>query len=839
MGSTGPSITMEQQLREVNEALLVSSVRQHELTERAERAETASAHLAAIITSSNDAIISMSQQGIIRSWNAAAQRLFGYTAEEAIGKPSTLLIPPDRIDEEPGILERAGRGESVEHYETVRQRKNGSLLDISLTVSPIRDADGRIVGAAKIARDITDRKRAEALILCQKQSLEMLVQGEPLERMLDFLARSIEDQSQGGFLVAIYLLEEDGDHFGFVAAPSLPASYAQATRGMDARLELGPCSSAVVSREPTVVRDFSAQARWPAFSAEAIALGLRGCFTTPIVAADQTVLGTFTIYYREPCDPSPNDRQLVDIVTHTVAIAIELKQSDQSLREAEQRFRNLADNIPQLAWIADAATDGEVHWFNQNWYDYTGTTLDQMRGSGWHAVHHPEHAERVIRKFSRHVREGLDWEDTFPLRGKDGGFRWFLSRMKVIRDESGKAIWLFGTNTDVTEQRQMADELRQNAADMSEADCRKNEFLAMLAHELRNPLAPIRNALQIIRMNDRSAEAMQLASEMMERQVGQMVRLVDDLLDVSRISRGKIELRRARIELASVIHHVVEACRPSMESNKHELTVTLPPEPIYLNADPTRLAQVVGNLLTNACKFTDQGGRIGLSLAQEGEQAVVRVQDNGVGIAPDQLSRVFDMFTQIDTSMERSVGGLGIGLTLVQTLVELHGGSVEVHSPGVAKGSEFVVRLPVMVGAAEPPSPPPTASEPALPTARRILVVDDNRDSAATLAMLLEMTGNETQTAHDGLEAVEAADTFRPDVVLLDIGLPKMNGFDAARKIREQPWGKDMVLVALTGWGQEEDRKKSKEAGFNGHMVKPVSHAALTKLLAELLPAPV
>ena len=390
--------------------------------------------------------------------------------------------------------------------------------------------------------------------------------------------------------------------------------------------------------------------------------------------------------------------------------------------------------------------------------------------------------------------------------------------------------------------RRLQIELEETNARLAKADRRKNEFLAMLAHELRNPLAPICNALQIMRLTasrERQRpedETVQSASAMMERQVGQMVRLVDDLLDVSRISQGKIELRSGRIDLASVVHHAVEAIRPQCKSMDHALTVTLPPKPIFLNADSTRLAQVVGNLLNNASKFTDKGGQIWLTVEREGKQAVIRVRDNGIGIAADQLPRIFEMFVQIDTSLERSVSGLGIGLTLVKTLVEMHDGTVEVHSAGVGQGSELVVRLPIVVEPPKPPPPEPTVSEPTTMITRRILVVDDNRDSAESLAMLLKLTGHETHTAYDGLEAVAAAATVLPDMVLLDIGLPKLNGYDACRKIRQQPWGKGMVLIALTGWGQDEDRRKSQEAGFDGHLVKPVDHATLTKLLAELRP---
>ena len=374
--------------------------------------------------------------------------------------------------------------------------------------------------------------------------------------------------------------------------------------------------------------------------------------------------------------------------------------------------------------------------------------------------------------------------------------------------------------------------LREEMERALDTDRRKTEFLAMLAHELRNPLAPIRNAVEILRRSGGDEQQRKPATEMIHRQVGQVVRLVDDLLDVSRISRGKIELRREPVELASIVQHAVEAARPLCTTMGHELTVTLPQEPVYLNADPARLSQVVGNLLNNACKFTGKGGRVRLTVEREGSQALLRVQDSGIGIAPEQRDRIFEMFAQVDASIERSRDGLGLGLALVRSLVELHEGTVEAYSAGVGQGSEFLVRLPILAGSPPPPSEP-ALSSPAPWKPRQILVVDDNHDSAESLAMLLKLSGHETFTAYDGVAAVEAAATLRPEVVLLDIGLPNLNGHDTARRIREQPWGKEMVLIALTGWGQEEDRQRSREAGFDGHMVKPVDPAALMRVLAE------
>ncbi|HYM80124.1 MAG TPA: chemotaxis protein CheB [Candidatus Limnocylindria bacterium] len=527
------------------------------------------------------------------------------------------------------------------------------------------------------------------------------------------------------------------------------------------------------------------------------------------------------------------------LFTVTITLDItERKRAEQALGESYSRFEALFDASPVGMYLVDAEL--RIRLVSGKARPVFGD-IGELNGRDFVEVIHilwpPESADEIVVRFRHTLETGEPYsapefsEERYDRKVREY-YDWQIHRISLPDGQYGVVCYFF----DISERMRLSNELRRYAADLSEADRRKNEFLAMLAHELRNPLAPICNALEIIRTRG-DGETVQSASAMMERQVGQMVRLVDDLLDVSRISRGTIELRKGRIELASVVHHAVEAVRPLTESMDHELTVTLPPEPIYLNADPTRLAQVVGNLLNNACKFTSQGGRIRLTVEREGDQAVIQVRDTGIGIAPDQLRLIFDMFTQIDTSLERSQGGLGIGLTLVKSLVEMHDGTVEARSAGLGHGSEFEVRLPIQAEPAEAPQPEPTAGAPGTTTARRILVVDDNRDSATSLAMLLKLAGNQTHIAYDGLEAVEAAATFRPEVVLLDIGLPKLNGYEAARQIRAQPWGKKMVLVALTGWGQDEDRHKSREAGFDAHMVKPVDLAALTKLLAKL-PAP-
>jgi CheY-like chemotaxis protein/two-component sensor histidine kinase len=313
-----------------------------------------------------------------------------------------------------------------------------------------------------------------------------------------------------------------------------------------------------------------------------------------------------------------------------------------------------------------------------------------------------------------------------------------------------------------------------------------------------------------------------------------LTRLVDDLLDVSRISRGKINLQKQRSELAPILTNAVEASRPLIEAHRHELTVAMAPAPVYVEADTTRLAQAFSNLLNNAAKYTEPGGHIWLTSERQGSDVVVSVKDNGLGIRADKLPALFEMFSQVEGSLSRSQGGLGIGLHLVKRLVEMHGGSVAARSEGSGKGSEFVVRLPVIVEASSASVPAKEGESAAPKSSLRILIVDDNRDGADSLGMMLRLMGNDIRTAYDGEEAVAASEEFRPDVVLLDIGLPKLNGYEACRRIRQQPWSKGMVLIAVTGWGQEEDRRRSHEAGFDKHMVKPVDPQALMKLLGQL-----
>lgn len=648
-----------------------------DVTER-KRADEVRSRLAAIVESSQDAIVSKSLDGIIRTWNTGAERLFGYTAEEAVGQPITIIIPPERHAEEKSILERLRRGERIASFECMRVNKSGQLLDISLTVSPIRNAEGQIIGASKIARDISAQKRA------------------------------VQEQLQA------------------------QENLAHVTAESDRRRRL---YETVLSNTPDFMYVFSLDHR--------------------ILYANEALL-----------------------------------------------------NI-----------------WGRSWPEVQGKTFLDVGYELWHAEMHCREIDHV-----RATKQPIRGE--VPFNGAHGRRMYDYIFVPVIGAD-GEVEAVAGTTRDVTERRQMEDALR-------EADRNKDEFIALLAHELRNPLAPLRNGLQVLRLGADSPAVMAEAREMMERQLSHMVRLIDDLLDISRLSQNKMELRRSQVLLSDILNSAIETARSAIESAGHQLTLSLPAEPIYLDADLTRLAQVFSNLLTNSAKYTEHGGQIWLSAERRGQDVVVTVRDTGIGIPAGSLQRVFDMFSQVDRSIERTSGGLGIGLALVKGLVAKHGGSVSAASEGIGKGSTFTVTLPAISTAVESPTASDAQTSAAAVQQRRILVVDDNLDSAASMAIMLNLVGNEVLTAHDGLAAVEMASRYHPDVILMDVGMPKLNGYDATRRIRTQEREESeesrtpAAIIALTGWGQQADRELSRAAGCDGHLVKPVGLAELEQLLFEI-----
>jgi PAS domain S-box-containing protein len=496
-------------------------------------------------------------------------------------------------------------------------------------------------------------------------------------------------------------------------------------------------------------------------------------------------------------------------------------QAENALRESERRFARFMHHLPGLAWIKDGA--GRYLYANDAALKTFGASRDELLGKTDAAIFPPETAACFVENDRQALASSAGVQVIETLEHADGAHHSLVSKFPIAGSD-GETVMIGGMAIDITDRVRAEDALR-------DADRLKDEFLATLAHELRNPLAPISNSLHLLRLGGVRGELADQACSVMERQVQHMTRILDDLLDISRITRGKLQLRKERIEFSEILKSALETSRPAIERAEQRLDVSIPVASIPLNADHTRLAQVFGNLLNNSTKYTPRGGYIRLEAAVRDGEVVVSVRDNGLGIPADQLPRIFAMFHQVDRSIESSQSGMGIGLTLVRRLVELHGGTVEAFSEGPNRGSEFVVRLPLDVStSAEHTSTDasPNCSETAK---KRILVADDNRDSATTLSAMLRMMGNDVRTAYDGLEAITAAAEFQPQVVLMDVGMPNVNGYDAARRIRNQSGGEAALLIAVTGWGQDEAKRRSKAAGFDYHLVKPIDIAALLRIV--------
>ncbi|MEJ5990905.1 ATP-binding protein [Ramlibacter sp. PS3R-8] len=495
--------------------------------------------------------------------------------------------------------------------------------------------------------------------------------------------------------------------------------------------------------------------------------------------------------------------------------------AERALRASELRLKQLANTIPQLAWIADAK--GSVEWFNDRWYEYTGTTPGDIRG--WQGVPDPRVLPQVLERWSHSIATGEPFRMTIPLRGGDGKLRPFFTLVAPLKDEAGQVVQWFGTNTDVSPLHE-AEEARR------EGERRKDEFLAMLAHELRNPLAPIGTAAQLLRHPGTDGPRAIRAAEVIERQVRHMTKLVDDLLDVSRVTRGLITLQMEELDLQGVVADAVEQMQPLLQASGRTVAQPGGLERIALRGDRIRLVQVLANLLNNAIKYSPPGSPIALQVDPQGPSVRITVRDQGIGIDPAFQPHVFELFTQAQRTADRSQGGLGIGLALVRSLVELHGGDVKVESPGLGRGSSFTVTLPMGVAAIRDPARIPEAAAQDPAEGLRIMVVDDNADALETLAALLELQGHRVRTAGDAAAALALAPDFLADAYILDIGLPGVDGYQLADQLRAQAGA--ATFIALTGYGQERDRERSRQAGFHHHLVKPLDPRVLAAVLADI-----
>ena len=786
------------------------------------------------LASIGDAVIATDPQGAVTFLNRVAQSLTGWSQEEAVGRPLESVFPvideATRMPVEHPVAKviRAGTVVGLGNH-TVLLARDGTEKPIDNSAAPIRTSEGRTLGVVLIFRDVTEPRRAQKAVLDSEARKAAI-----LQTALD----------------CIITIDHQGNVIEFNPAAERTFGYRRAD-------VLGRQMADLIIPLSLRERHCRGLARYLA-TGEGPVLGQR--IEMPALRADGTEFPVELAIMRIPTGGPPlftaylrditrrkraEDRRNARLaVSQVLAEAATVREAAPHILEAV--CKGLGWDVGVL-WTLDRPA-GVLRWL-ELWHTpsvhieefesatrrqafMTGVGLPGRVWSGGKSAWIPDVTQDAnFPRASAASKEGLHGAFACPiLLGTEflGVLEFFHQE---VRPPDADLLEMMST---VGGQVGQFMERRRAEQSLKEADRLKDEFLAMLAHELRNPLAPIRNALYVLRHPGTDATTAQEMRDMAERQVRHMARLLDDLLDVSRISRGRIELRREAVDVAGLVGRTLEAVRPLIDEGRHQLTVSLPPEPVRVDADPTRLEQVLTNLLNNAAKYTEPGGHIRLVVERQGGDVVLRVRDTGVGIAADMLPRIFDLFVQGDRRPDRARAGVGIGLTLVRRLVELHGGTVDASSPGPGQGSEFLVRLPAAAGApvGEEGRPAADAGVPAAGPPRRVLVVDDNADVAESLALLLKLAGHDARAAYDGQTALSLAQDFRPQIVFLDIGMPGMDGYEVCRRLRQQPGTEKALIVALTGWGQEKDRRLSRQAGFDHHLVKPVEPEALQALLA-------
>jgi len=747
------------------------------------------------LSSIADAVVASDATGRITSLNAAAERLTGWMEHEALGRPldEVVRVRRDAVEEPisapfrkslnvPTPLELKTRSTLI--------RRDGTELPIEDSAAPIRNETGETTGRVLTFRDVSEQRRTEDILISSAERLRLVLREMPIcllatdaqgkiivwnsecERVTGFAANEILGNAH-----ALELLYPDRDYREQMIQQWRERGHRY--RNWEWRIAHRDGSIRTVA--------------WSDISEQ---------FAVPGWAHWQ--IG-------------------VDITVR--------KRAEETLRASEQRFRTMADSAPVMIWVSDM----RMHWtwFNQPWLAFTGRSMEQEQGFGWVDSIHPEDTERCVRTFKAAFASRQPYRMEYRLRRHDGQYRWVLDQGVPLESPDGAATddatlsGYVGSAIDIHEKTEATAALR-------EADRRKNEFLAMLAHELRNPLATIQYANYVSRLQ-RDEPRDESLSEMIENQVKHLARLIDDLLEVSRITQDKVELQRRPIDPAVSIRRAIEACRPVIEARRHRLHVEIPDAPLCLLADATRLEQIVQNLVNNAAKYTPEEGTIDVTVSAGEDTMRLTVRDNGVGMPRELIPQVFELFTQGERTLDRSEGGLGIGLTLVRKLVEMHGGTVTADSDGPGHGSRFCVCLP-LAPAEQRMIKTEAGGLPAAAAALRILIVEDNIDSARGMGVLLKHAGHQVELCHHGDQAVEAARLMDPDVVLLDIGLPGKDGYAIARELREDASLADLSIIALSGYGQRRDRERTQSAGFDHHLVKPIDFAELLALLAEVNP---
>jgi PAS domain S-box-containing protein len=788
---------------------------------RAQQHSTESGRQLQLISNRLPALVSYIGRDRRYAWcNDAYTRWFGLTREQVVGRTMDDVLGAAAMRAIGPHVDAALAGRFVE-YETEARYAHGGTRWVHVTYTPHHAADGSVQGIVAMVTDISERKRAErnaSILAGLSEALALQPSTSDAaqlvtERLVEELALSrcvlveIDEEADAGHLIH--------QHSRLPAQEEVAAFRVSDYLTEDERRQLA-------EGRPLVIRDVRAGRSSEA--AERFAEhGIGAVVSAPYVSEGRRKFA-LAAERDAPYDWPDDEVVLLREVAARICGQLDRARAEQTLRESERRYRLLAAVITDIPCNVDAV--GRFVAPQEAWLRYTGQSFAQSRDFGWFDAVHPEDREPARQAWIESLRSRRPYEVRVRLwHAASRQFRHVIARAVPLLDEAGELREWVGACTDIHEETEQARAL-------IEADRRKDEFLATLAHELRNPLAPIRNGVYILKLTGKAEGSLASVYQMLERQVRHLVRLVDDLLEVSRITRGRVELRKELTDAQAVIESAIETSRPVIEDAGHLLEVTVPPEPLRLEADPVRLAQVLTNLLNNAAKYTDKGGIIALTARREGEHAVISVRDNGRGIAAEMLPRIFDLFTQALPRHVHAQGGLGIGLTLVRSLVELHGGTVQARSEGHRRGSEFVVRLPLEATDRGAAAASPAAG--ALGSARRVLVVDDNRDAADSLGVVLALHGIESRTAHDGRSALEALEDFRPSVILLDLAMPGMDGYEVAQRVRQHPRGRHVVIVALTGWGQERDRLRSQGVGIDHHLVKPVDIEALRQLLASL-----
>lgn len=837
-----------------------------------QKAADAMRRLGAIVESSDDAILGKDLQGRITSWNRAAESLYGYTAAEVIGQPITLLIPKDRVDEAFQILARVREGERIEHFETVRMRKDGSCLTVSVSVSPIKDASGRIIGVSKIARDITAQKANEEALQNQTRRLEILNRvGSTLaaEFDLDRIVHAVTDagrETSGAAFGAFFESRDDGDRRARFKSFSGTTGEAFGASGFSALLHL----FAPVLRGEQVVRidDIQAERSLADGDLAGISVGgdipVRSFLAVPITSRSGQHLGGLLFGHHSPGGFTEESERMLLGIAAQASIAIdnanlyreleheldEHRRAEDALRESEERFRTLADNIAQIAWTA--GPDGKIFWFNKRWFEFTGESLHADGSWSVRETIHPDHVDRVREKYERHIASGEAWEDTFPMQGALGGYRWFLSQAIPIRDADGTVLRWFGTNTDINALREAELKLERARDEALAASRAKDEFLAALSHELRTPLNPVLLIASDAAANPDLPDAVRADFEIVRKSISLEARLIDDLLDLTRITQGKLSLDLDACDAHGVLHDALATVDPERREKRIDLEMDLGADRSSLPADPVRLQQVFWNVLKNAVKFTPTGGCITLTTSNDAATGdlVVVVTDTGIGMQPDEITYIFNAFSQgrhADSGSGHRFGGLGLGLAISHRVVELHGGSISAASGGRGAGSTFTIRLPQAASSVEAArsslrdretsiASTGDTSEPVAEASagrQQILLVEDHAPTRLTLKQLLVRRNFAVTTAGSLTEALDLARRQRIDLLVSDIGLPDGDGHMLVEKLRS--WYPDLPAIALSGYGMKSDVARSQAAGFSRHITKPIDVAVLDQVIGDLL----